>query len=111
MDGPDTLSDALKQKVAGEMNLSETAFVWPSAPPDEGAGRGSFVAGSKFGLRWFTPTNEVPLCGHATLATASVLLCFGCNVRSVDCHRRLDLSLGFHHRLVKDLQQLICYFL
>ncbi|KAG9344351.1 hypothetical protein JZ751_011020, partial [Albula glossodonta] len=31
------------------------------------------LPGSRFGLRWFTPTNEVPLCGHATLASAAVL--------------------------------------
>jgi PhzF family phenazine biosynthesis protein len=47
------------QSVAAEMNLSETAFVVP--------------AGAEFGLRWFTPTTEVPLCGHATLASAHVL--------------------------------------
>jgi len=50
------------QAVAAEMNLSETAFV---QPPDPGGIRR---------LRWFTPTVEVPLCGHATLATAHVLL-------------------------------------
>jgi PhzF family phenazine biosynthesis protein len=48
------------QAVAGEMNLSETAFLSPL-----GEGR--------FGLRWFTPTVEVDLCGHATLASAHVL--------------------------------------
>lgn len=47
------------QGVAEEMNLSETAFVY-----EEGDG---------FNLRWFTPVVEVPLCGHATLATAHVL--------------------------------------
>jgi len=47
------------QLVAREMNLSETAFLNP-----EGGG---------FGLRWFTPTVEVELCGHATLASAHVL--------------------------------------
>lgn len=47
------------QQVAGEMNLSETAFVVPQA--------------ERFGLRWFTPAVEVELCGHATLATAHVL--------------------------------------
>jgi len=45
--------------VAAEMNLSETAFLHP-----EGAG---------WRLRWFTPTVEVDLCGHATLASAHVL--------------------------------------
>jgi predicted PhzF superfamily epimerase YddE/YHI9 len=49
------------QDVAGEMNLSETAFAHRIA------------GGSKFNLRWFTPRKEVDLCGHATLATAHVL--------------------------------------
>jgi len=47
------------QKVAAEMNLAETAFVSPR--------------NESFHLRWFTPTVEVDLCGHATLATAHVL--------------------------------------
>lgn len=50
---------AWMQSVAAEMNLSETAFL---VPQDEG-----------YGLRWFTPTVEVDLCGHATLASAHVL--------------------------------------
>jgi PhzF family phenazine biosynthesis protein len=48
------------RRVAGEMNLSETAFVVPRPDGD-------------FGLRWFTPVVEVDLCGHATLASAHVL--------------------------------------
>lgn len=51
------------QAVAAEMNLAETAFV-----EREAAG-----AGGGFGLRWFTPTVEVDLCGHATLASSHVL--------------------------------------
>lgn len=51
--------DQWMQQVASEMNLSETAFVQPK--------------GSKFQLRWFTPTVEVDLCGHATLAAAHIL--------------------------------------
>ena len=47
------------QRVAGEMNLSETAFV---VEQEDG-----------YGLRWFTPVSEVDLCGHATLASAHVL--------------------------------------
>ena len=47
------------QSVAREMNLSETAFLLPT--------------GDRFSLRWFTPTLEVDLCGHATLASAHVL--------------------------------------
>ncbi|MGO8859656.1 MAG: PhzF family phenazine biosynthesis protein [Acidimicrobiales bacterium] len=52
--------DQLMQSVAGEMNLSETAFVVVN---DAGC----------HDLRWFTPTVEVDLCGHATLAAAHVL--------------------------------------
>ena len=52
------------QAVAAEMNLSETAFV--VAPPDR-------ADGADLELRWFTPTVEVALCGHATLASAHVL--------------------------------------
>lgn len=49
------------QKVAAEINLSETAFLVPRE------------AGDGFDLRWFTPAIEVPLCGHATLASAHTL--------------------------------------
>ncbi|HET8787518.1 MAG TPA: PhzF family phenazine biosynthesis protein [Actinomycetes bacterium] len=56
---------AWMQRVAAEMNLPETAFLRPSAE----AGR--------YGLRWFTPTVEVELCGHATLASAHVLFSEG----------------------------------
>ncbi len=53
------LPDDLMQNIAAENNLSETAF---------------FVKnGNVFEIRWFTPTVEVDLCGHATLATAHVL--------------------------------------
>ena len=61
------LEDGLLQSIAAEMNLSETAFVQP-------VGDGSFsIDNRRFKLRWFTPVLEVPLCGHATLATAKVL--------------------------------------
>ncbi|MEI6575933.1 MAG: PhzF family phenazine biosynthesis protein [Bacteroidota bacterium] len=53
------LPDELMQKIAMENNLSETAFFIPD--------------GDNFALRWFTPTAEVRLCGHATLATAHVI--------------------------------------
>ncbi len=49
--------------VAREMNLSETAYPHSRTPTDPGA----------FNLRWFTPTIEIGLCGHATLASAHVL--------------------------------------
>lgn len=51
--------DALMQAIAGEMNLSETAFVCHK--------------GDHYSIRWFTPSTEVDLCGHATLASAHVL--------------------------------------
>jgi PhzF family phenazine biosynthesis protein len=57
------LSDDLMQAVAMENNLSETAFFVPE--PERGPGH--------FHLRWFTPAVEVPLCGHATLASAYVV--------------------------------------
>ncbi len=53
------LDDAVLQNIASENNLSETAF---------------FVKqGDAYDLRWFTPSSEVKLCGHATLASACVI--------------------------------------
>jgi PhzF family phenazine biosynthesis protein len=52
-------ADPLLQSIAAENNLAETAFY--------------VREGDRFRLRWFTPTVEVDLCGHATLATAHVL--------------------------------------
>ena len=52
--------DALLQRIAAENNLSETAFL--------------VREGNDYRLRWFTPTIEVPLCGHATLASAAVVM-------------------------------------
>jgi predicted PhzF superfamily epimerase YddE/YHI9 len=53
------IDDALMQSIAAENNLAETAFLVPR--------------GSQFEIRWFTPTVEVDLCGHATLAAGFVL--------------------------------------
>ena len=52
--------DATMQAIAAENNLAETAFLVPS--------------GCDYNLRWFTPRVEVPLCGHATLASAAVVM-------------------------------------
>jgi len=61
------------QAVAREMNLSETAFL-TRRPPAGCEPRGASPdSGPAFDLRWFTPTVEVDLCGHATLASAHVL--------------------------------------
>jgi PhzF family phenazine biosynthesis protein len=73
----DARPDAWLAAVAAEMNLSETAF--PRPRPDGG-----------WDLRWFTPTVEVDLCGHATLATAHVLWETG--------RARPDEPLGFRTR-------------
>jgi len=68
------LNTDLMQKIAIEMNLSETAFL---APRTESGGRmsgeGRSASAAAFELRWFTPKVEVDLCGHATLASAHVL--------------------------------------
>lgn len=58
------LPDDVMQKIAGENNLSETAFFV--------AQKGGLNEDG-FALRWFTPANEVKLCGHATLASAWVI--------------------------------------
>ncbi len=73
---PEGASEDWMQDVAGEMNLSETAFL---VRREEG-----------FGLRWFTPLVEVDLCGHATLASAHVLW-------ETD-EARPDETLRFHTR-------------
>src|ERR1700678_2796011 len=54
------LSDAVLQAIAAETILAEAAFLVPE--------------GNDYRLRWFTPTTEVPLCGHATLASAAVVM-------------------------------------
>ncbi|GAB3955047.1 PhzF family phenazine biosynthesis protein [Spirosoma harenae] len=57
----DWLPDAKMQQIAAENNLAETAFYVKTDKPNT------------YHIRWFTPTIEVDLCGHATLATAYVL--------------------------------------
>lgn len=56
---PQAADEVWMQNVASEMNLAETAFLYPD--------------GGSYQLRWFTPVCEVKLCGHATLASAHVL--------------------------------------
>lgn len=73
---PSAANDVWMQQVAREMNLAETAFL--VRRPDG------------FDLRWFTPTVEVDLCGHATLASAHVLWEEG--------HLRSDQTARFHTR-------------
>lgn len=60
------LPDATLRSIAAEMKHSETAFALPL--------NGLAASATAFSLRWFTPEVEVPLCGHATLATSAVIL-------------------------------------
>ncbi|MBB6174211.1 PhzF family phenazine biosynthesis protein [Nocardiopsis mwathae] len=60
LDGP--YDEAWAQQVAAEFNLSETAFIVPDGDTAD------------YALRWFTPSVEVALCGHATLAAAHALV-------------------------------------
>jgi PhzF family phenazine biosynthesis protein len=62
VNGQVSLDDDVMQRIAMEINLSETAFAWPNA---SGSGR--------YTIRYFTPTQEIELCGHATMATAAIL--------------------------------------
>nr|XP_045623167.1 phenazine biosynthesis-like domain-containing protein [Procambarus clarkii]XP_045623169.1 phenazine biosynthesis-like domain-containing protein [Procambarus clarkii]XP_045623170.1 phenazine biosynthesis-like domain-containing protein [Procambarus clarkii] len=72
------VEEEVLQRLAEELNLSETAYVSPKATPPATTQEDPWVRCSRFTLRWFTPTTEVPLCGHATLATAHVLFhCLG----------------------------------
>ena len=57
------LDDAVMQAIAAENNLAETAFTVPSDRAD-----------ADFDLRWFTPTVEIGMCGHATLASGHILM-------------------------------------
>ena len=66
---PEEAPETWMRDVAREMNLSETAFLFPDA--------------DGYRLRWFTPAAEVALCGHATLATAHALWSEGYLMRGV----------------------------
>ncbi|WP_327322174.1 PhzF family phenazine biosynthesis protein [Streptomyces sp. NBC_01210] len=88
--------DSWLQQVATEVNLSETAFAHPLPSGGE----------ADWALRWFTPTTEVDMCGHATLATAHVLHTTGtasgtvrfaarCGILTATAHEDDTLTLGF----------------
>jgi len=91
--------DARLQAIAAENNLAETAFFVRRDPGSASAstvggaqvpgGAASTSAEASFDLRWFTPTQEVDLCGHATVASAFVLFQrLGYRARSVTFHSR-----------------------
>lgn len=71
----DWLEDQVMQNIAAENNLAETAFI--------------VNIGNEFEIRWFTPTVEVDLCGHATLAAGYIVSQFyNTNLREVVFHSR-----------------------
>jgi len=73
----DEIPDDIKQKIASEVNLSETAFVsygWTKSEKLETTTEANGSLLHRRTLRWFTPTNEVRLCGHATVASTKALL-------------------------------------
>jgi len=92
-----SLPDDIRQKIAAEMNLSETAFVECHNSSED-----DFSKCTRFNLRWFTPTMEVPLCGHATLAAAAAIFsgsnnpaeCIVFNTRSGELSVTFDPILG-----------------
>jgi PhzF family phenazine biosynthesis protein len=77
---PSAVPEQWMRDAAREMNLSETAFLTPSGANDANG----------YNLRWFTPSVEVDLCGHATIASAHVLW--------EDGHLPRDKQARFHTR-------------
>lgn len=75
------------QRVAAEVNLSETAFAHPLPAGGE----------ADWALRWFTPTTEVDMCGHATLATAHVLHSTGAATGTVRFAARCGILVSTTH--------------
>jgi PhzF family phenazine biosynthesis protein len=84
------LEEDLMQKIAAENNLAETAFVKKN--------------GNAYDLRWFTPTVEIDLCGHATLASAFVIHNGNQNIKEILFHTRSgELRVSVKKNL-KDLE-------
>ncbi|KAL6751693.1 hypothetical protein V8C86DRAFT_3029994 [Haematococcus lacustris] len=67
------LSEELLQSIAAENNLAETAYIEPLQPGGSAVDISHFKEHDRFRLRFFTPSTEVPLCGHATFASAATL--------------------------------------
>jgi len=67
------LDERLMRAIAAENNLSETAFFVPASARTPAGGGDATGPGRDYDIRWFTPSAEVDLCGHATLASAYVI--------------------------------------
>jgi len=78
----DSLSDTLMLSIAKELGLSETAFILPMSEPN------------CFRIRFFSPVMEIPLCGHATLASAKVIYSKYPNLEDVHFFNIQDLDLA-----------------
>lgn len=78
VEGNTIIDEGMMQRLAMEIHLSETAFVWQKSGCQE----------TVYVVRYFTPTQEIELCGHATMATAKVLFDVeGCNdTRAASLH-------------------------
>ncbi len=108
----DGLSDSQMQRIAGEFNLSETTFVMsPKSSGSEGANERNVA------FRWFTPTTEVDMCGHATIAGMHALFETGIlavsgsqELRPLRIHTRSGVLHG-HVEQMSDLQSRIYYWL
>jgi PhzF family phenazine biosynthesis protein len=100
------LPDATMQAIAAQHNVSETAFVVPTASITTLTD--TAVRAEDYHIRWFTPTVEIDLCGHATLATAHVLfehlqvkndcLVFASASGRLEVNRHPKLTLNFPAR-------------
>lgn len=85
------ISEEIMQKIAIENNLSETAFVYR-------------ITKGEYDLKWFTPAEEIDLCGHATLGTAYVIANYV--DEEIDCMKFYTLSGELNVRRYNDLYEL-----
>ncbi|RDU65490.1 PhzF family phenazine biosynthesis protein [Helicobacter sp. MIT 14-3879] len=89
------LDDNLMQNIAREHNLSETAFILKESEnvsPQKDSLNDRCLDNAPYLLRWFTPAKEIDLCGHATLASAFVVMnILNPNLKNVEFHTRSGL--------------------
>ena len=78
------ISDEKMQSIAAELNLSETAFVTQKESEES----------TRFSIRYFTPTVEIPFCGHATLATAKVIFSIYSDYHEITIKTAHGLKIG-----------------